>query len=421
MNRSADMPPLASKLRVIGPGLLWAGTAVGVSHLVQSTRAGAGFGMSLLWVVLLANFLKYPAFEAGARYPAATGRSLAEAYRQQGRWALVLFGVLTIVGMFAIEAAVTIVTAGLAGALISDAISTTGWAALLLATCGAVLAMGQYRWLDRAMKTLIGLLTVSTLIAVAAVFPSLFREEMAWAPAFPIDQIGFLVALAGWMPSAFDTAVWQSLWSLENAKAQERVLTTKDALLDFRVGYFGTVLLALLFLSLGAAVLYGYRGEAPTTPVAFANHLADVYEMALGKWARPFLLVAAFATMLSTTLSVSDGFPRAVEALVARWRGPEEPGRRDDHRVYWGALAVMSMGAVGIIAWFQSNLRGLVDLATTLSFATAPVLAWLNYRAVQSDEVPEDQRLTPAWKAYHLVGIAGLTAFSLAWAAWKLS
>ena len=30
-----------------GPGLLWAATAIGVSHLVQSTRAGASAGFGL--------------------------------------------------------------------------------------------------------------------------------------------------------------------------------------------------------------------------------------------------------------------------------------------------------------------------------------------------------------------------------------
>ena len=46
----------------LGPGLLFAGAAVGVSHLVQSTRAGADFGFGLLWVLLLATVFKYPFF-----------------------------------------------------------------------------------------------------------------------------------------------------------------------------------------------------------------------------------------------------------------------------------------------------------------------------------------------------------------------
>ncbi len=44
-----------NQLKSLGPGLLWAGAAIGVSHLVQSTRAGANYGFALLWALLLAN------------------------------------------------------------------------------------------------------------------------------------------------------------------------------------------------------------------------------------------------------------------------------------------------------------------------------------------------------------------------------
>ena len=37
-----------------GPGILWAATAIGVSHLVQSTRAGASAGFGLAGVILIA-------------------------------------------------------------------------------------------------------------------------------------------------------------------------------------------------------------------------------------------------------------------------------------------------------------------------------------------------------------------------------
>jgi Mn2+/Fe2+ NRAMP family transporter len=48
------------KLSKLGPGLLFAGAAIGVSHLVQSTRAGADFGWGLVWALLLINLFKYP-------------------------------------------------------------------------------------------------------------------------------------------------------------------------------------------------------------------------------------------------------------------------------------------------------------------------------------------------------------------------
>ena len=48
--------------KTLGPGILFATTAIGVSHLVQSTRAGAEYGFALIGFVLMANILKYPFF-----------------------------------------------------------------------------------------------------------------------------------------------------------------------------------------------------------------------------------------------------------------------------------------------------------------------------------------------------------------------
>lgn len=51
---------LRSLIPAMGPGILMAAAAVGASHLVASTRAGAEFGWQLAWVILAVNLLKYP-------------------------------------------------------------------------------------------------------------------------------------------------------------------------------------------------------------------------------------------------------------------------------------------------------------------------------------------------------------------------
>ena len=68
----------------LGPGLLFAGAAIGVSHLVQSTRAGAEFGWGLIWALILVNIFKYPFFQYGPRYAIATGESLLDGYYKIG-------------------------------------------------------------------------------------------------------------------------------------------------------------------------------------------------------------------------------------------------------------------------------------------------------------------------------------------------
>ena len=44
----------------IGPGMMLAAVAVGVSHLVYSTQAGANYGLSLFWVILVISLFLTP-------------------------------------------------------------------------------------------------------------------------------------------------------------------------------------------------------------------------------------------------------------------------------------------------------------------------------------------------------------------------
>ena len=139
-------------LQSLGPGLLFAGAAVGVSHLVQSTRAGADFGFGLLWALFLVNILKYPFFQFGPRYVAATGETLLDGYRKLGKPVLVIYYILNLASMFTIQAAVTIVTAGLAAELFGISNNLVIWSSVLLLISILILAFGKYKVLDNLMK-----------------------------------------------------------------------------------------------------------------------------------------------------------------------------------------------------------------------------------------------------------------------------
>jgi len=164
-------------IKKLGPGLLFAGAAIGVSHLVQSTRAGADFGLGLLWALLLVNIFKYPFFQFGPRYASATGESLLEGYKKLGKGVLALYFVLTFATMFTIQTAVTIVTAGLASTLFGNFIDIKTWTVIILLICLIILFFGKYKLLDRLIKIIIITLTISTIIAVGFAF---FKNETAF-------------------------------------------------------------------------------------------------------------------------------------------------------------------------------------------------------------------------------------------------
>ena len=118
-------------LKKLGPGLLFAGAAIGVSHLVQSTKAGAEFGFGLIWALILCNFFKYPFFLFGTKYAHATGETLLDGYKKIGDYVLIIYLILSFVTIFTIQAAVTIVTAGLAIELFGFSTNITIWAIII--------------------------------------------------------------------------------------------------------------------------------------------------------------------------------------------------------------------------------------------------------------------------------------------------
>ena len=91
MNSKNVVGKISNILKKLGPGLLFAGAAIGVSHLVQSTRAGADFGFGLIWALILVNLFKYPFFQYGPRYAIVTGESLLDGYYKIGKFFLIAY------------------------------------------------------------------------------------------------------------------------------------------------------------------------------------------------------------------------------------------------------------------------------------------------------------------------------------------
>lgn len=406
----------------IGPGLLMAAAAIGVSHLVQSTRAGATYGFALVWAVVLANIFKYPFLEFGPRYAIATKESMIEGYRRLGKWAIGIFVVFTIGTMFAVQAAVTIVSASLAAELTGIALSPLIWSAIILAICILLLISGQYSALDGAIKLIMAVLAISTIVALVA---ALFQGEQQTMPAnltpsiWNIAGVSFLIALMGWMPIPIDAAAWHSLWSLERIKQTKYEPKLKESLLDFNIGYIGAALLALGFLGLGALVMYGSGEEFAGSGTIFAGQLISLYTTNLGQWAYPIIIICAFTTMFSTTLTVTDAYPRVSRRMLEVLL-PGIFSKKDDITLYRWLLIIISIFSLGVLYFLGDQFTLMIDIATTLSFLTAPVLAYINYRLVTAEHMPEHCKPKPWLKWLSWSGILFLSGFALLYIYWQI-
>lgn len=400
----------------LGPGLLYAGAAVGVSHLVQSTRAGAEFGFQLIVAVVLINVIKYPVFEAGPRYAAATGNTLLEGYKKIGNWAVIVYVLMSVLTMFIIMAAISIVTAGLFAQLTGLQIDPRHLAVMLLTVSLLVLGIGQYSLLDRFMKVIIVLLTVSTLVAVSLALLEPAVQQEAFEVQFSFGErthVLFLVALIGWMPAPIDISIWHSVWSASKNKERGSRISLGPALLDFKIGYWGTMLLAMGFVALGALVMYGSGEPLQSGSVDFSGQIIRMYTRHLGQWAFPFIALAAFTTMFSTMLTCLDAFPRTLRKSSKLLIDSLQSDAKKHRELYWFWIIITVVGTSVILLYFLSSMRAMVDLATTISFVIAPVLAILNYIALNDKAIPREARQSPWMRRANLASIVVLSGFSL--------
>jgi Mn2+/Fe2+ NRAMP family transporter len=168
--------------------------------------------------------------------------------------------------------------------------------------------------------------------------------------------------------------------------------------------------MAIMFLSLGALVMFGTGETLAGKADQFAAQFVEMYVAALGGWSRPIVITAAFITMYSTTLTVLDGYPRVLSAgCQAAWPGTTRLGRP----LYWVFVVVMSAGALLVFGCLTSHMRVLVDATTTVAFLSAPVFAFLNVRAVAVARLVGDAA-PPRWlSGLAWLGLAFLTCFSI--------
>nr|NQU91161.1 divalent metal cation transporter [Bacteroidota bacterium] len=414
--------PLQKLFKTLGPGLLFAGAAVGVSHLVQSTRAGAGFGFELVWILIIANILKYPFMEFGPRYATATGKSLIDGYFKIGKWALILYVALTLGTMFAIQAAVTIVTVGLVSSIFGLQMSPALVTVLILFLSMAVLGLGHYSTLDKIIKFVIITLALSTLIAVIYAFSLGFYNPASLSGNFKWTKhvdILFLIAFIGWMPAPIDVSVWHSLWSVAKEDQLGERPTLSQSLLDFKIGYICAAFLALCFLSLGALVMFGTGEQLSPKGTVFANQLISMYTSSIGNWAYPLIAIAALTTMFSTTITCLDAYPRVLRRATVLLVPETRKMDKYYNRLYWFWIIVVVSGTLLLLGYLSGSMGFMVDLATTISFITAPILAILNFRVITHGHVPKELQPKTWLKIYAWIGIVFLSAFSIFYMVWE--
>ena len=398
----------------LGPGIMVAAAAIGGSHLVASTQAGAVYGWQLVSLIILVNFFKYPFFQFGARYSAATGESLLAGYARLGKPWLVLFLVLNVfAGVVNIAALL-----GLTGALATFIVP--GLTPPVLASMVAVVSLliilrGHYRMVDAVSKWIVLVLAVVTVMATLLAFskPAAAVPDFVAPSPWTLASLGILISLMGWMPAPVEVTAMNSVWSRNKFMNRGRP-DMRVALFDMNVGYIGTAVLALFFVALGNRILHGSGIELATSGAAFSQQLADLYAAVMGDWSRWLVVTVALCCIYSSTLTCIDGYNRVNKSAVDNLRGIDNPNTESP---FWVLLVTAS--SLTLVLLFPGTMLAMLKFAMIAAFLTTPVFALMNYRLIRASHIPAEHRIGTVLNVWSQAGLAFLFGFAFLFIWWQ--
>ncbi|PJG84755.1 NRAMP family divalent metal transporter [Conservatibacter flavescens] len=398
----------SSKLHALGPGILMASAAVGGSHIIASTQAGAIYGWQLAIIIILANLFKYPFFRFGVQYTLDSGNTLLEGYRQKGQIYLWVFFILNVFATMINTAAVGLLCATILTFVLPISIPVPVLSFVVIGISALILLLGKYRLLDNLSKLIMIALTVTTVAAVAI---ALFRNgihgvatpDHISASPWNLTALTFIVALMGWMPAPIEISAINSMWVV--AKRRLTPVSYKDGIWDFNVGYIGTAILAIVFLALGALVQYGSGEAVEMVGGKYIAQLINMYAVTIGDWARGLIAFIAFMCMFGTTITVIDGYSRTnVESLRLILKRQQTTPKYLNLAILFAAIS-----GLAIIFYFNNAVDPMLKFAMIASFVSTPVFAALNLSLVLKGKHKVKGGLL--WLS--LMGLFYLTAFTI--------
>lgn len=322
-------------LKLLGPGIIFASLCIGETHLALLPYAGALYGHSLLWMVIMVHLLYYPIFEYGPRYAVATGETLFDGYARLkvGRfflwYSLILFFVIPPLYMASLL--------GLTGSVLKAAFPAVDfriWCLLAyIMTVGIVLA-GKYKAIERISKIIVLIISLTAVIAFAASPPPPEEFFSGILPTIPaVAGIWIVVVAVLRVPSDPISSIFLSEWAKEkredwlsghDEKDGKKILlnSLKKSIFDIRLGMILSCLVGIIFLSIGATVLHP-SGIVPKG-IDISLKLSEMYTQTIGRWIFPLFILCLFAAFWGGYVAAMDGMYRLWRRLIERLFKPRE-------------------------------------------------------------------------------------------------
>jgi Mn2+/Fe2+ NRAMP family transporter len=430
-------PPVSlwAALKMIGPGIILAGTIVGSGELLLTTSLGAKHGFVFLWLILFSCIIKvFMQVELG-RYAISSGKPTLGAINELSGprlgahwiawwWLIMMLSTVFQLGAMtgtvgqSLNLAFPSVSQGFANSLDSflPSMATATrqrpefpWAVMTCLAAMGLLWSGTYRRIEIVTTILVVGVTLLTVTAACALPATKF--PINWSDVvngltfgMPAEGIAVAFGVFGITGVGATELFFYPYWCLEKgyarytgkvepgpdwerrAKGWVRVMH-----LDAWVSMIVFTVSTLAFYFMGAAVLHtqGLHPEGKDMIQTLARMFVDTF----GLWTKIVFLIGAAAVLFKTLYLSSAGNARLVADFMSlagfmTYRQPAQRGRV----IHWVSLLIPVLALVLFLAFKEPRWMVVVGgfgQALTLPIISA-VTIYFRYRKL-------DRRITPAF------------------------
>ena len=271
------------------PGIFLLGFNIGTGSVTTMAKAGASYGMSLLWTVLISCAATYVMIVAYGRYTLVTGETALQAFRKHIHPAVGVFFIVALTAgvsgsVMGVMGIVADISFEWSKAFIEGGIAPIYWAAFFISVVYFIFWNGRTDVFERALAVIVSIMAASFVLNFFILMPSPIDILKGLIPTIPevSDGQGSFLLIA----SMVGTTLFSGLFIIRTTLVKEAGWTLDDETQQRRDALFAVIMMfvisaAIMAAAAGTLFAEGLGLDRPAQLITLLEPLAGSFAVSI--------------------------------------------------------------------------------------------------------------------------------------------
>jgi len=367
------------------PGIFIIGYNVGTGSITSMAKAGANFGLSLLWTIAISCLITYYLIIHFSKYTMVTGETFIEGIKKHinPAFTLIFMALLSLIIVGALMGVLGIITEVLyigADALFERNFPPHLWAILIALLVYVLLWFGRYQVFEKTLAILVSIMGIAFITTMLLCLPSLSDILKGFIPSLPKSASGsdngpmvIIAGMVGTTVSVFAFIIRTQIiretgWSMKDNRIQKR-----DAIISATMMF--VISTAVIITAAGTLYIKGLSMNSVAEMIPLLEPIA-------GKYALGIFVIGIVAAGLSSHLPNLLVIPW----LIIDFRQESRDTRTGRYRLIILGLSIISV--FGVVFNFKPIFLMLISqafLAVILPLSIAALIYLTGKRSLMKE------------------------------------